>query len=98
MSISEHFRYRNDGFPSNIFVSDIGITDDNVGCWISPTLRSMLMPTYAQGYHTAKPSLHFNISRNQKPYLKYLFGANGWTGLVLLQQKTEVKNVVTHSL
>ncbi len=46
MSISEHFRYRNDVFPSGIFVSDIGITDVDVGCRISPTLRSMSMPTY----------------------------------------------------
>ncbi len=47
MSISEHFRYRNDVFQSDIFVSDIGITDVDVGCRISPTLRSMSMPTYA---------------------------------------------------
>ncbi len=46
MSISEHFRYRNDVFQSVIFVSDIGITDVDVGCRISPTLRSMSMPTY----------------------------------------------------
>jgi hypothetical protein len=50
MSISEHFRYRNDVFQSDIFVSDIRITDVDVGCWISPTLRSMLMPTYAFKY------------------------------------------------
>jgi hypothetical protein len=43
MSISEHFGYRNDGFHSDTF-SDIGITDVDVGCRISPTLRSMLMP------------------------------------------------------
>jgi hypothetical protein len=48
MSISEHFRYRNGGFQSDIFVSDIGITDVDVGCRVSPTLRSMSMPTYAQ--------------------------------------------------
>jgi hypothetical protein len=47
MSKSEHFRYRNDVFQSDIFVSDIGITDVDVGCRISPTLRSMSMPTYA---------------------------------------------------
>jgi hypothetical protein len=47
MSISEHFRYRNDVFQSNIFVSDIGLTDVDVGCRISPTLRSMSIPTYA---------------------------------------------------
>jgi hypothetical protein len=47
MSISEHFRHRNDFFQSDIFVSDIGIADVNVGCRISPTLRSMLIPTYA---------------------------------------------------
>jgi hypothetical protein len=46
MLISEHFRYRNDVFQSDIFVSDIGITDVDVGCRISPTLRSMSMPTY----------------------------------------------------
>jgi hypothetical protein len=48
MSISEHFRYRNDVFQSDIFVSDIGITDVDVGCRISPTLRSMSMPTYVE--------------------------------------------------
>jgi hypothetical protein len=36
-----------DVFQSDIFVSDIGITDVDVGCRISPTLRSMSMPTYA---------------------------------------------------
>jgi hypothetical protein len=46
MSISEHFRYRNDVFQSDIFVFDIGITDVDVGYRISPTLRSMSMPTY----------------------------------------------------
>jgi hypothetical protein len=56
MSISEHFRYRNDSFKSDIhvFVSDIGITDVDVGyyrnnrcrCRILPTLGSMSMPTY----------------------------------------------------
>jgi hypothetical protein len=45
MSMSELFRYRNDNFQSDIFSSDIGITDD-VGCRISPTLRSMSLPTY----------------------------------------------------
>jgi hypothetical protein len=48
MSISEHFRYRNDVFQSDIFVSDIGITDVDVGYRISPTLRSMSMPTYGK--------------------------------------------------
>ncbi len=48
MLISEPFRYRNDCFQSDIFSSDIGITDVDVGCRISPTLRSMSMPTYAQ--------------------------------------------------
>ncbi len=47
MSISEHFRNRNYSFQSYIFVSDIGITDLDVGCRISPILRSMSMPTYA---------------------------------------------------
>jgi hypothetical protein len=50
MSILELFGYRNDSFQSDIFSSDIGITDVNVGCRISPTLRSMSMPTYA--YYT----------------------------------------------
>jgi hypothetical protein len=45
MSISEHFRYQNDVFQSDIFVSDI-----DVGCRISPTLRSMSMPTYGHVY------------------------------------------------
>jgi hypothetical protein len=54
MSILEPFRYRNDSFQSNIFSSDIGITDVDVVCRISPTLRSMSMPTYAEaaeGFH-----------------------------------------------
>jgi hypothetical protein len=46
MSISEHFQYGNDIFQSDIFVSDIGITDVDVGYRISPTIRSMSMPTY----------------------------------------------------
>jgi hypothetical protein len=46
MSISEHFQYRNDSLKSEIFVFVIGITDADVRCGISPTLRSMLMPTY----------------------------------------------------
>ncbi len=32
MSISELFRYRNDSVQSNIFSSDIGITDVDIGC------------------------------------------------------------------
>jgi hypothetical protein len=51
MSISAHFRYRNDSFQSDIFVSDIGLTDVDVGCQISPTSRSMSMPTYAYFCH-----------------------------------------------
>jgi hypothetical protein len=47
MSISDYLRYRNDGFQSDIFFSDIGITDVDVGCQISPILISMSMPTYA---------------------------------------------------
>jgi hypothetical protein len=39
VSISEHFRYRNDSFQSDIFVSYIGITDVDVGCRISLTLK-----------------------------------------------------------
>ncbi len=46
MSISEQFQFRNDSFQSDIVSSDIGITDVDVGCRISPTLRSMSMPTY----------------------------------------------------
>jgi hypothetical protein len=45
MSISELFQYRNDSFQSDIFSSDIVITDVDVGRQISPTLRSMSMPT-----------------------------------------------------
>ncbi len=41
------FHYRNDSFQPNIFSSDIRITDVHVQCRISPTLRSMSMPTYA---------------------------------------------------
>ncbi len=40
------FRYWNGSLQSHIFSSDIGITDVNVGCRISLTLRSMSMPTY----------------------------------------------------
>jgi hypothetical protein len=36
--LSGPFRYRCDSFQSDIFFSDIGITDVDVGCWISPTL------------------------------------------------------------
>jgi hypothetical protein len=54
MSILEHLRYRNDVFQSDIFVCDIGITDVDLRCRISPTLRSMWMPTYA---HTHYPPL-----------------------------------------
>jgi hypothetical protein len=54
MSISEHFRYRNDVFQSDIFVSDIGITYVDVGCRISPTLRSMSMPTYVNPHTLLK--------------------------------------------
>ncbi len=39
MSISELFRYWNDSFQSDIFSSDIGITDVNVGCQISPDIK-----------------------------------------------------------
>jgi hypothetical protein len=46
MSISELFRYRDDSFQSDIFSSDIVITDVDVKCRISPTFRSVLMPTY----------------------------------------------------
>jgi hypothetical protein len=49
MSILEPFRYRNDSFQSDIFSSDIGLTDVDVGCRISPILRSMSMPTF--GFH-----------------------------------------------
>ncbi len=51
MSISEHFRYRIDSFQSDIFVSNIGITDVDVGCRISPTLRPMSMPNYGYEHH-----------------------------------------------
>jgi hypothetical protein len=48
MSISEPFRYQNDIFQSDILSSDIGITDVDVGCRISPILRSMSMPIYGK--------------------------------------------------
>jgi hypothetical protein len=60
MSISELFRYQNDSFQSDIFSSNIGITDVNVGCQISPTLRSILMPTYA--HHAAAVVSSSNLS------------------------------------
>jgi hypothetical protein len=69
MSISEHFRYRKDVFQYDIFVHDIGITDVDVGCWISPTLRSMLMPTYACDLFIAVP-----CKREE--------GRNGWSSLL----------------
>jgi hypothetical protein len=57
MSISEQFRYRNDVFQSNIFVSDIGITDVDVGCRISPTLRSVSMCPPMSGVRFSKDNL-----------------------------------------
>jgi hypothetical protein len=56
MSISELFRYRNDSFQSDIFSSDIRITDVDVGCRILPRLRAMSMHTY--------DSLIINVSRS----------------------------------
>jgi hypothetical protein len=53
MSISELFRYWKDSFQSDIFSSYIGIIDVDVGCRISPTIRSMSMPTY--GYKPSPP-------------------------------------------
>ncbi len=47
MSISGLFQYRNDSFQSDIFSSNIRIADVDVRCRISPTLRSMSIPTYA---------------------------------------------------
>jgi hypothetical protein len=44
------FRYRTDVFQSDIYVSNIRITDVDIGCRISPTLRSMSMPTYGCSY------------------------------------------------
>ncbi len=66
MSILEHFRYRNGVFQSDIFLSDIGITDVDVGCRISPTLRSMLMPTYGSHvvYWRNLPPNCFSFSGN----------------------------------
>ncbi len=43
-----------DVFQSDIFLSEIGITDVDVGCRISPTLRSMSMPTYARNIQKVK--------------------------------------------
>ncbi len=51
MSISELFLYRKDSFQCDIFSSNIGIPDVDVGCRILPTLRSMSMPTY--GFQSA---------------------------------------------
>jgi hypothetical protein len=39
LPISERFRYRNDFFQSDVFFSDIGITDVDVGCRISPNIE-----------------------------------------------------------
>jgi hypothetical protein len=63
MSISEPFRYRNDVFQSDIFVFDIGITDVDVGYRISPTLRSMSMPTYDLYHKGTRPSALFSFSK-----------------------------------
>jgi hypothetical protein len=75
MLISEPFRYRNDSFQSNIFSSDIGITDVDVGCRISPILRSVSMPTYDFKYCETsklnvnhclgKYSVFYGIARNR---------------------------------
>jgi hypothetical protein len=46
MSISKLFRYWNERIYSDIFCSNIGIRDVNVGCQILPTWRLMSMPTY----------------------------------------------------
>jgi hypothetical protein len=68
MSISEHFWYRNDVFQSDKFVSDIGITYVDIGCRISPTLRSMPMPTYANSaaaisdFHCYASFFHAHVS------------------------------------
>jgi hypothetical protein len=61
MSISEHFLYRNEVFQSDIFVFDIGITDVDVGCQISPTLRSMSMPTCGHKVESNKCQMGQNI-------------------------------------
>ncbi len=57
MSISEPFRHRNDSFQSDIFSSNIGITDVDVGCQISPRLRPMSMPTYEAEF--TQGAVHF---------------------------------------
>jgi hypothetical protein len=69
MSISEPFRYRNDSFQSDIFSSDIGITNVDVGCRISPILRSMSMPTNAstQGYLKAPRQFMKKSVKNCQP-------------------------------
>jgi hypothetical protein len=61
MLISEHHRYRNDVDQSDIFVSDIGITDVDVGCRISPTSRSMSMPTYAYEHVFASVAVDIHL-------------------------------------
>jgi hypothetical protein len=53
-------RYRNDSFQSDIFSSDIGITDVDVGYRISPSLRSMSMPTY--GYDSLVTNSDLSLS------------------------------------
>ncbi len=46
ISIWGNFRHRNDSFQSDIFFSDIRITDVDFGCRISLILRPMSTPTY----------------------------------------------------
>ncbi len=62
MSISEFFLYRNGSFQSDIFSSDVGIIDFDVGCRISPTLISMSMPILNLRYCCH----HFETSENLK--------------------------------
>jgi hypothetical protein len=84
-SISEHFRYRNDIFQSDIFVSDIGITDVDVGCRISPTLRSMSMPTYD----------HYRVRRsNETISLPFPSNILLTTQNLTLQQDVKVQSMV----
>ncbi len=76
MAISEPFRYRNDSFQSDIFSSDIGTTDVDVGCRISPKLRSMSMPTYAHWKSTSflrdTDTNFFVLFVNKRPHLRTL--------------------------
>jgi hypothetical protein len=95
---------RNDNFQSDIFSSNIGITDVDVGCGILPTLRSASMPTYGlcmlklpnlkdsnrlPGVFIAEESItNTNNSSNTRKNSKSFLGMPIWTWRSCLTKKT----------